>query len=89
MSARGPASGISPGAAYGSAKCWLPEGFAETAAAALDDADHALEDARGGGHAGTLMYAQLHVSFTNILCAKYAAANAQSSEVIRLAEAKL
>src|SRR5262249_24775118 len=51
-------------------------GYPETA---LADADHALEDAREGGHAGTLMYAQLHTSFTNILCAKYAAANAQSN----------
>src|SRR5262249_4084156 len=40
------------------------------------------------GHAGTLMYAQLHTSFTNILCAKYAAANAQSNEVVRLADEK-
>jgi len=35
-----------------------------------------------------LMYAQLHTSFTNILCAKYAAANAQSHEVVRLADEK-
>jgi predicted ATPase len=55
---------------------------------ALADADHALEDAREGGHAGTLMYAQLHTSFTNILCAKYAAANAQSNDVVRLADEK-
>jgi predicted ATPase len=34
------------------------------------------------------MYAQLHTSFTNILCAKYAAANAQSNEVVRLADEK-
>jgi predicted ATPase len=60
-------------------------GYPETA---LADADHALEDAREGGHAGTLMYAQLHTSFTNILCAKYAAANAQSHEVVRLADEK-
>jgi len=60
-------------------------GYPETA---LADADHALEDAREGGHAGTLMYAQLHTSFTNILCAKYAAANAQSNEVVRLADEK-
>ena len=32
------------------------------------------------------MYAQLHTSFTNILCTKYAAANAQINEVIRLAD---
>jgi class 3 adenylate cyclase/predicted ATPase len=60
-------------------------GYPETA---LADADHALEDAREGGHAGTLMYAQLHTSFTNILCANYAAANAQSNEVVRLADEK-
>src|SRR5215469_15713773 len=60
-------------------------GYPETA---LADADHALEDAREGGHAGTSMYAQLHTSFTNILCAKYAAANAQSNEVVRLADEK-
>src|SRR5262244_34021 len=60
-------------------------GYPETA---LADADHALEDAREGGHAGTLMYAQLHTSFTNIRCAKYAAANAQSNEVVRLADEK-
>src|SRR5262245_58929711 len=60
-------------------------GYPETA---LADADHALEDAREGGHAGTLMYAQFHTSFTNILCAKYAAANAQSNEVVRLADEK-
>jgi predicted ATPase len=55
---------------------------------ALADADHAIEDAREGDHAGTLMYAQLHASFTNILCAKYAAANQQSDEVVRLADEK-
>src|SRR5499427_4452620 len=60
-------------------------GYPETA---LADADHALEDAREGGHAGTLMYAQLHTSFTNTLCAKYAAAVAESDEVVRLADEK-
>ena len=60
-------------------------GYPETA---LADADHALVDAREGGHAGTLMYAQFHTSVTNILCAKYAAANAQSNEVVRLADEK-
>jgi predicted ATPase len=60
-------------------------GYPETA---LADADHALEDAREGDHAGTLMYAQLHTSFTNILCAKYTAANEQSNEVVRLADEK-
>jgi class 3 adenylate cyclase/predicted ATPase len=60
-------------------------GYAETA---LADADYALENAREAGHAGTLMYAQFHTSVTNILCAKYAAANAQCNEVIRLADEK-
>jgi predicted ATPase len=55
---------------------------------ALADAEHALQDARDAGHAGTLMYAQFHTSVTNILCAKYAAANAQSNEVVRLADEK-
>src|SRR5215470_5969137 len=54
--------------------------------AALADVDHVLEDARDSGHAVPLMYAQFHTSLTNVLCAKYAAANAQSSEVVRLAD---
>ncbi len=53
-------------------------GYPETA---LADADHALEYARQDGHAGTLMYAQFHTSLTNVLCAKYAAANAQSKKL--------
>jgi class 3 adenylate cyclase/predicted ATPase len=60
-------------------------GYPETA---LADADHALEDARESGHAGTLMYAQFHTSLTNVLCARYAAANTQSNEVVRLADEK-
>jgi predicted ATPase len=60
-------------------------GYPETA---LADADHALKDARQDDHAGTLMYAQFHTSLTNVLCANYAAANAQSDEVVRLADAK-
>jgi class 3 adenylate cyclase/predicted ATPase len=56
--------------------------------AALADADHAVEDARESGQAGTLMYAQFHTSLTNILCAKYAEANTQSNDVIRLADEK-
>ena len=55
---------------------------------ALADANHALEDARAGGQAGTLMYAQFHTSLTNVLCAKYAAAVAESDEVVRLADEK-
>jgi predicted ATPase len=60
-------------------------GYPETA---LADADHALEAARENGQAGTLMYAQFHTSLTNVLCAKCTAANAQSDEVIRLADEK-
>jgi class 3 adenylate cyclase/predicted ATPase len=60
-------------------------GYPETA---LADADHALEVARESGHAGTLMYGQFHTSLTDILCANYAAATAQSDEVIRLADEK-
>jgi predicted ATPase len=60
-------------------------GYPETA---LADADHAIECAREDGHAGTLMYAQFHTSLTNVLCANYAAANAQSNEVVRLADEK-
>jgi class 3 adenylate cyclase/predicted ATPase len=60
-------------------------GYPDTAVA---DANHALEDARAGGQAGTLMYAQFHTSLTNVLCANYAAAIAQSDEVVRLADEK-
>ena len=55
---------------------------------ALADVDRALQDARQAGHAGTLMYAQFHTSVTNVLCGKYAAANAESNEVVRLADEK-
>jgi class 3 adenylate cyclase/predicted ATPase len=60
-------------------------GYPETA---LADADQALANARQDGHAGTLMYAQFHTSLTNVLCAKYQQAKAQSDEVVRLAEEK-
>jgi class 3 adenylate cyclase/predicted ATPase len=60
-------------------------GYPDTA---LADANHALVDARAGGQAGTLMYAQFHTSLTNVLCANYAAATAQSDEVVRLADEK-
>jgi class 3 adenylate cyclase/predicted ATPase len=56
--------------------------------AALADADHAVEDARESGQAGTLMYAQFHTSLTNVLCAKYAEANTQSKDVVLLAHEK-
>jgi predicted ATPase len=56
--------------------------------AALKDADRAAENARESAHAGTLLYAQFHISLTNVLCAKYAAANTQSKDVVRLADEK-
>jgi class 3 adenylate cyclase/predicted ATPase len=56
--------------------------------AALADLTQALKDAREIGQAATLMFAQFHTSLTDILCAKYAAANAQSNEVVRLADEK-
>lgn len=56
--------------------------------AALADVDHAIEDAHDSGHAGTLMYAQFHTSLTNVLCAKYAAADTQSNDTVRLADEK-
>jgi predicted ATPase len=34
------------------------------------------------------MYAQFHTSLTNVLCAKYTAANTQSNDVVRLADEK-
>jgi class 3 adenylate cyclase/predicted ATPase len=57
-------------------------------AAARADADRALAKAREASNAGTSMYAHLHASFTNILCAEYAAAGEQSNELLRLAEEK-
>jgi predicted ATPase len=60
-------------------------GYPETA---LADAHLALVHARESGHAGTLMYAQFHTSLTTILCARFAEADAQSNEVIRLADEK-
>jgi class 3 adenylate cyclase/predicted ATPase len=56
--------------------------------ATLADVDHAVKDAHDSGHAGTLMYAQFHTSLTNVLCAKYAVAETQSNDVVRLADEK-
>ena len=56
--------------------------------AALADADHALKDAREIGHAATLMYALSFTSGTYIHCGNYAAANAQSNELVVLADDK-
>ena len=56
--------------------------------AALADADHALRDALGIGQAAALMYALLFTSQTHILRGSYATANAQTCEVIALADEK-
>ena len=56
--------------------------------AALEDTDHALKDAREIGQAATLMYALAFASFTQTFCGNYATANAQSDEVVPLADEK-
>jgi class 3 adenylate cyclase/predicted ATPase len=56
--------------------------------AALADVDHALKDARDFGQAATLMVALEHASFTHILCGHYTAADAQSDEIIAVADEK-
>ena len=67
---------------YRSLALWMlgyPEG-------ALADLDQALTDAREIGHAATSMYALGHASITHIYCGNYAAATAQTVEVITLSE---
>ena len=56
--------------------------------AALADADHALKNAREIGQAAALMYALLVTSPTHIFCGNYATANAQSDELVALADEK-
>jgi len=56
--------------------------------AALEDTDHALKEARQIGHAATLMVAVGYALPTYIYCGDYAAANAQSDELIALADEK-
>ena len=69
---------------YRSLALWLL-GYPE---AALADAEHALKDAREIGQAATLMYALRPAPFTHIHCGNYAAANAQSDELVALADEK-
>jgi predicted ATPase len=57
-------------------------------AAALADAEQAVQAAREIGQAGTLMFALAHTSFTNILCGVYATADRHSNECAALAEEK-
>jgi hypothetical protein len=56
--------------------------------AALADVDHALKDARDFGQAATLMLALWHASFTHILCRDYTTADAQSDEIVAVADEK-
>jgi predicted ATPase len=56
--------------------------------AALADATHALKDAREIGHAASLMFALCITGPTRIFCGEYAAAIAQSEEVLPLADEK-
>ena len=56
--------------------------------AALADLEHALTNAREIGHAATLMLVLYVTGLTHILCGNYAAANAQSDEVVPLADEK-
>jgi predicted ATPase len=57
-------------------------------AAALKDANQAVQDARAIGHAATLLYALIITSLTHIWSGTYAAANAQLDEAISLADEK-
>ena len=63
---------------------WLL-GFPE---AALEDSDAAVKAARELGQAGTLMYALYHAAMPNLLCGNYAAGDAQTDELLALAEEK-
>jgi predicted ATPase len=54
--------------------------------AALEDAKHALEDARQIGQAATLLLALNWISLTQTSCRNYAAANALSDQLIAMAD---
>jgi class 3 adenylate cyclase/predicted ATPase len=69
---------------YRSVALWML-GYPE---AALEDADHALKDAREIGHAATLMYALHFTSGIYIHCGNYAAADALADELVVLADEK-
>jgi predicted ATPase len=56
--------------------------------AALGDADQALRDAREVGHAATLMFALGYAPLTQIECGSYVAANAETDELVALADEK-
>jgi class 3 adenylate cyclase/predicted ATPase len=69
---------------YRSLALWIL-GYPE---AALEDADHALKDAREIGQAATLMYALFHASVTHVFRGNYATTNAQLLELVALADEK-
>jgi predicted ATPase len=69
---------------YRSFTFWLL-GYPE---AALADADHAVSDAREIGQAGTLMNVLALTSLTHILCGNRVAAEAQTNELVTLADEK-
>jgi class 3 adenylate cyclase/predicted ATPase len=56
--------------------------------AALADTGHALKDAREIGQAATLMYALVHAWLIHIQCGDYAAATAETDELVALADEK-
>jgi predicted ATPase/class 3 adenylate cyclase len=56
--------------------------------AALADAEQALSEAREIGHAGALMHAITNICLTQVISGNYATAQAQSDELIALAEEK-
>ena len=56
--------------------------------AALADAAHGLSQAREIGQAATSMYALMHTSLPHIRCGNYAVANAQTDELVALADEK-
>ena len=55
-------------------------------AAARDDSERAVRNARDLGHASTLMYALFHAGLNHVHCRDYAAAIAQVDELIALAD---
>ena len=57
-------------------------------AAGLADTGHALKNAREIGQAAMLMFALANTSLTHIFCGNYATVNAQSDEVLALADEK-
>jgi predicted ATPase len=56
--------------------------------AALGDTEHALKDARDIGQAATTIYALRFITFPQIFCGNYAAANALADEMVALADEK-